>query len=559
MKKYIRNQCTIDNAQLTMIAALIMLTSLLACTADSDSELSTSTSLAITITQPPAWQAGVDTRHTITTDNKVEWEDGDILYGTITFHHKSGLVDEPVPFELKLNTSEFVDPAPTWPVGQDISHATLQGLYGYTNANATTRVTGNPPIYHATAKAKPGEALNLSFTHRTAAVYIKNTNAAPITFEVDGLTAITVNSGANATLYPIIAADAKEITGTVTLNDGTILPFAIATGQEGPIGKIHTVADGATPGGENPGEITEYGKIKKATDDFVAWAQAYIAGTKSNYKLTYHVDLTGIDWAPIGGYEVGAAFTHVFDGAGYTIKGLKINKPMKDYQALFGYTRYATIKNVHIVDCEITGDNFTSALVGKIEYGTITNCSVTGTVNGAIYTGGMVGYSNGGTITACYATGTVTGTSNTGGLVGYNTGNINVITGTITACYATGDVTGTDSYTGGLVGANDTSNITACYATGAVTGTGSHTGALVGSNNAGTITYSHAVPGGTVTRFVGNVASNPAAGDANGNSVQDGAAGTTVRAWDGTVTIDRNSYTGSTIWNTEEPPKLYWE
>jgi len=218
----------------------------------------------------------------------------------------------------------------------------------------------------------------------------------------------------------------------------------------------------------------------------------------------------GSGFSPIG-LSWNYLFCGSYDGDNHTISGLSINRPEEEHIGLFRLIdSWAEIKNLGLVDVNVTGslytgglvggnsgtitncystgnvtgNDYTGGLVGKNHYGTITNCYSTGNVTGNIYTGGLVG-GNSGTITNCYSTGNVTGNWSTGGLVGYS------IDGFITNSYSTGTVIGNWS-TGGLVGVNgyNGGTITNCYSTGNVTGEGINTGGLVGSNS-GAITNSY--------------------------------------------------------------------
>jgi hypothetical protein len=200
-------------------------------------------------------------------------------------------------------------------------------------------------------------------------------------------------------------------------------------------------------------------------------------------------------FSPIG--NVTTSFTGSFDGQGYAITGLTIDRPEQNFVGLFGLAFGATIRNVGLEGGAVRGTwSNVGGLVGINNGGTVTSCYGTGAVTGVNQTGGLVGQNlNGGSITSCYATGTVTGGDYVGGLVGYNWNS------TITSCYATGAVTG-DTEVGGLVGkSSDISMISSCYATGAVTGTGNNVGGLVGMNaTSDTITSCYAtglVTGGT--------------------------------------------------------------
>ncbi|MCT7481313.1 GLUG motif-containing protein [Aliarcobacter cryaerophilus] len=239
-------------------------------------------------------------------------------------------------------------------------------------------------------------------------------------------------------------------------------------------------------------------------------------------------------WNPIGNFS--NRFTGTFDGLGFAISNLYINRPDTNFVGLFGYTNNATIKNIGLKNVGITGENYTGGLVGYNEGGTISNSYATGTVSGhssgGSYVGGLVGYNaNSGTISNSYATGTVGGDSSGGSYVG---GLVGENVGTITNSYATGTVgggSGGRSYAGGFVGYNANSGtITNSYATGTVSGHSggrSYVGGFVGEN-VGTITNSYAT--GTV------------GGGSGGRSYAGGLVG--YNANSGTIT---NSYATGTV------------
>ena len=193
---------------------------------------------------------------------------------------------------------------------------------------------------------------------------------------------------------------------------------------------------------------------------------------------------TGEGWQPIG--DTSNAFTSKFEGYGFTISNLKINRSDTDYVGLFGFVGAdAEIANVGLLDVDITGNDRIGSLVSFNSSGTITNSYATGSVSGSgSDVGGLVGLNNGGTITNSYATGSVSGSSDVGGLVGLNDN------GTITNSYATNSVSG-DENVGGLVGLNDNGTITNSYATGSVAGPDHDVGGLVGENKGDTITRSY--------------------------------------------------------------------
>ena len=203
--------------------------------------------------------------------------------------------------------------------------------------------------------------------------------------------------------------------------------------------------------------------------------------TDINITLTADIDLTGKDWTPIG-TDYDNSYTGTFDGGGHTITGLTVTTNDK-YAGLFGYlgnfnNAAATVKNVVMDGIQITC-NHRSGYAGGVagySWGTIENCSVSGSVSGTVSVGGVVGIQRDRSITGCSSSATVKGTLNVGGVAGQT-----IFGATLTACYATGNVIieidRTENISGGgLVGFNDGISLLSCYATGNVTSTGSSTG-----------------------------------------------------------------------------------
>ena len=213
--------------------------------------------------------------------------------------------------------------------------------------------------------------------------------------------------------------------------------------------------------------------------------------TPINITLTGDITLTE-EWTPIG-TSFSNSYTGTFDGGNHTITGLTVTGS-NEYAGLFGYIGSGgKVKNVVLEGVQITSDNslgYTGGVVGN-SWGTIENCSVSGSVSGTTFAGGVVGSQWGGSITGCNSSATVKGEAYVGGIAGETNSGAS-----LTGCYATGDVTvennGTNnSHAGGVVGYNGGGTLTACYATGSVTGSGSGTiyvGGVTGSNNLGILT-----------------------------------------------------------------------
>ena len=212
-----------------------------------------------------------------------------------------------------------------------------------------------------------------------------------------------------------------------------------------------------------------------------------------NITLTGNIDLTGIDWTPIG-IDYNHQYTGTFDGGGHTITGLAVTGS-DQYAGLFGRIGSGgTVKNVTLKDVKIES-NHSSGNVGGVagwSYGNIEYCSVSGSVSSNSTAGGVVGYQSDGAITGCNSSATVKGMVRAGGVAGATNSGAS-----LTGCYATGSVsvennTTSAAYAGGVVGSNGASStLTACYATGSVTGSGSgtiYTGGVTGTNDCGTLT-----------------------------------------------------------------------
>ena len=204
---------------------------------------------------------------------------------------------------------------------------------------------------------------------------------------------------------------------------------------------------------------------------------------------------TGDGFEPIGVFGGGRGFSARFDGKGYAIFNLYINRSGTDNIGLFGATR-GQITNLGLLNVDITGRISVGGLAGR-NSNIITNSYVAGTVEGSGSVGGLVG-SNAVSITNSCASASVSGSGDQiGGLVGNSDSN-----STIRNSCATGTVSGSGSRIGGLVGSNRAA-ITSSYATGTVEGSGNNVGGLVGFNNGVTITNSYAT--GSVSGLGNNV------------------------------------------------------
>ena len=329
----------------------------------------------------------------------------------------------------------------------------------------------------------------LRFTHRTARVTIVLTDYTEESMGVQ-LTGLSTEGGNPAEIIPYdkgsntytalvapqsVAAGTAFITCTFTNGKTFVYKMKNATDWQAGGEYTYTVSLAAA---KDPGYTIEGNVSSTVTsaDGLMNVAELVNGGkTDINITLDKNIDLTGKDWTPIG-TSFDNSYTGTFDGGGHTITGLTITT--KDqFVGLFGYlNRAGTVKNVVMEGIQITSNHMfgNTGGVAGFSWGTIENCSVSGSVSGTKCVGGVVGAQKAGSITGCSSSATVKGTVDVGGVAGEKWGSM-------TACYATGNVTlEIDSPKnlsgGGLVGFNGGSSVLACYATGNVTSTGSSTG-----------------------------------------------------------------------------------
>ena len=273
----------------------------------------------------------------------------------------------------------------------------------------------------------------------------------------------------------------------VVLEAGSRYKYTVKVNATGLTLEGCTIGDWADGGGES-GEAEDLGYIYDSNTKTYTVYNAnglmniaeLVNGGKSDINITIDtdIDLTGKDWTPIG-TDYDNSYTGTFDGGGHTITGLTFTTN-DEYAGLFGWlNRAGTVKNVVMEGVQITSNQIYGGSIGGVvgySWGTIENCSVSGSVSGTVYVGGVVGAQRDGSITGCSSSATVKGTVDVGGVAGQTNSSA-----TLTACYATGNVTieinpAKNIAGGSLVGMNAGSSLLACYATGNVTSTGSSTG-----------------------------------------------------------------------------------
>ena len=331
----------------------------------------------------------------------------------------------------------------------------------------------------------------LRFTHRTARVTIVLTDYTEglasvqltgLSTEGDNPDIITpYDKGSNT--YTALVAPQSVAAGTTfitcTFTNGKTFVYKMKNATDWQAGGEYTYTVSLAAAKDLGYTIESNGSYTVYNADGLLNVAELVNGGKTDINITLdkNIDLTGKGWTPIG-TSFDNSYKGTFDGGGHTITGLTVTTN-DQFVGLFGYlNRAGTVKNVVMEGIQITSNHVlmsgnTGGVVGY-SWGTIENCSVSGSVSGTDCVGGVVGSQKAGSIIGCCTSATVKGTHYVGGVAGEKWG-------TMTACYATGNVTleiasQKNLYGGGVVGFNGGSSVLACYATGNVTSTGSSTG-----------------------------------------------------------------------------------
>lgn len=329
----------------------------------------------------------------------------------------------------------------------------------------------------------------LRFTHRTARVTIVLTDYTEGLASVR-LTGLSTEGGNPAEITPYdkgsntyialvapqsVAAGTTFITCTFT--NGKTFVYKMKNATDWQAGGEYTYTVSLAAAKDLGYTIESNGSYTVTSADGLMNVAELVNGGKTDINITLdkNIDLTGKGWTPIG-TSFDNSYKGTFDGGGHTITGLAVTTN-DQFVGLFGYlNRAGTVKNVVMEGVLITSNHMFGCTGGVVGYswGTIENCSVSGSVSGTDCVGGVVGSQKAGSIIGCSSSATVKGTHYVGGVAGEKWGSM-------TACYATGNVTleiasQKNNFGGGVVGLNGGSRVLACYATGNVTSTGSSTG-----------------------------------------------------------------------------------
>lgn len=279
-----------------------------------------------------------------------------------------------------------------------------------------------------------------------------------------------------------------------------------------------------------------------------------------SFYLANDIALTGA-WTPVGNgvSAVKDFFAGTFDGCGHTISGLNVQG-----QGLFAAINQAAIRNLNVSGTVNSTVNYVGGIVGKVQAGTIENCSFSGSVSSSkksAYVGGIAGglYSANVTISGCANTADVTG-GYAGGILGYWK-----TAATIQNCYNTGSITGSDK-AAGIVAHLNKGTIENCYSIGAVGGAAAQKGGIFGFSGAAVKNCYYTLPEtesvtGTATAATQITAPDGLA-DKLGSAFKEDTAGANngypILAWQAGEVVQpdpRIELTGpATLWRTTNEP-----
>lgn len=267
---------------------------------------------------------------------------------------------------------------------------------------------------------------------------------------------------------------ASDISGVIELPyDDYSQVYIVTDPDDEGIPQLLFIPTKADSGGERPYYVKEDGKTLIYVNHFSGGggtqADPYIVSNEDDLNKVrnnlgaYYIqdaDIVLTKWQTGAGFTPITDFKGYYDGRGFEIKNLYINKS-GSYTGLFGYQSAGVIQRVRLVNVNITssGGGYVGALVGR-QNGSVYDCQVSsGTVNEtgrSSYVGGLVGYkdTNRYLYRSCSHADVSSNGSNVGGLVGRNAGSNE---GEISQCLATGKVKDTSiaqtgTYFGGFLG-----------------------------------------------------------------------------------------------------------
>ena len=383
------------------------------------------------------------------------------------------------------------------------------------NGTVTAKTTGTATITATCGSVKAECAVTVTAPVEAASVTLSSSTLALFTGDTAVLTAVVEPEDTTdktviwTSSKPEVASVANGKITALTAGETVITAACGSAKAECTV----TVTDAAQP------ELKD-GVYQIANASNLVWFAKQVNGgnTAISGVLTGDIDLTGINWTPIGNYT--KPFAGSFDGAGHTIKNLTIDYATakaseRVYLGLFGNVEgakdaYAVIKDLTVEGTVRASSSYSvysgsvGGVVGSGKYLTLTgviarvNVSADEKVGNSSGVGGLAATLVGSTVTNCGNEGNVTGVKQIGGLC------YQLYGGSMTGCYNTGSVTATGTYVGGVMGYAKSASVTNIYNTGAVSTTRNQIGGLIGVMEKSTLTNAYTTGNITVSETGGN-------------------------------------------------------
>jgi hypothetical protein len=219
--------------------------------------------------------------------------------------------------------------------------------------------------------------------------------------------------------------------------------------------KLSAQYSGGTGSESNPYQIASLEDLRTLSLSAVDWSRYFILTADINASATEDWN-DGKGFSPIGKSDT--AFTGSFDGDGFTISGLFINRSSSMYNGLFGNSSGSVFKNLNLSKFNIDGSNFTGCLVGKYRGTDAINTEISNiniincTIQGGPWLGGLAGGISFASVDNCHVSVTILGGS---GMMGGFTGDSNSDElSEIKNCSVTVEFKGLSHVLGGFIGTN---------------------------------------------------------------------------------------------------------
>ncbi|MFZ4548397.1 MAG: GLUG motif-containing protein, partial [Bacteroidales bacterium] len=259
----------------------------------------------------------------------------------------------------------------------------------------------------------------------------------------------------------------------------------------------------------------------------------------ASFSQTSNIDASASATTPYNSIGLDPAFTGTYNGNDYSIDGLT-TAFADGAGGLFANIKTATISNINLTNANISSLYMVGGIVGYAEASTISNCSVTGSINAVTIAGGVVGAASNTNINKCSSNVVVGGNimygeenmTHFGGLVGL----VNDAGTTISNSYAKGTVSAYN-VVGGLVGGVDIAS----------TALG---GGATPSNTMG-FTMTNCYAANTLTVSASGATAGGVFGQSNYVNTNN-AITITNSFWDTEVSVNSTSYIGGTGKTTAE-------